>query len=960
MQSLKCILLMGLSGSAMIASAAQAQDAGGAGNNGEALVVTGSRIARPELESPMPVSVTRMDDALAVGRVTAYDALKLDPALGVGLNLGQYQSSSSGDGGTNAGISAVNLRNLGAARTLTLINGQRRVSSGSTSSEVDLNMIPVGMIDRIEVVTGGAAAVYGADAVTGAVNIITRRHMDGLKVTASYGISQRGDGNELMVSAATGGKFADGRGSFAIGGTYSNIDSLSMEDRISAAEGGAAYFANPANTGPADGIADNVPIWNVKNLYLGYEPSYYLAGKHYVIENGVPRDARCDRLVSGGPLQICDGAGSDGKTPWTEEQIRGGMESVAIMANVDYELTDNIRYSADFSFANAKFYGFGHYWHEDSRNVYFKGAGGSVAYIDNPYLPDAMRQQMLAEGVDQVFVSRSFGNFPIQEQNNDRTTFSIAQSLGGGLIGGINWQAFWQYGRTETDAVRNNIPWQSHWLAARDVIADENGNPVCRDEAARAAGCLPLNIVGVDAPSDELLAYVMADAHNRRTNTLETFGANLSGALFALPHGDVSIALGVEHRREALATTIDPMIKNRELVHTFSAVSFEPELNVDMKVTELFGEAVVPLLRDTRFARRLELEAAYRYSDYNTVGSTSTWKVGGTWEPFAGLIVRGTRSRSVRVPNFGELYAPQSISAPAGYVNPCDVTGYYQSATRTANCQALGIAQPLPATTAGQSIPLSVVSGGNADLRPEISNSLTLGAILQPAMIPGLSVTADYWDINIEDAITSFSFTQVLNLCVDLPTTDNGFCSLITFDNATKLPSNIQATAVNAASQGARGVDLGATYRRPLGGGMLNLSLKGTWLIRNVTQSTPGISTGNVINHGDWRNNQRFRATLLTAYDFGKLNIALNTQFMSASKYDPNAAPEQYEINDVPAMIYNDLSVGYDISDNHNITVGVRNMFDTKVPHLPHPVFTNYQVFDRVGRYFFATANMKF
>ena len=924
------------------------------------LVVTGSRIARPEIESAMPVSVTNMDEAIKLGRISAYDALARDPALGIGLNLGAYQSSSSGDGGVNAGISAVNLRNLGTSRTLTLINGQRRVSAGATSSEVDINTIPVAMIDRIEIVTGGAAAIYGADAVTGAVNIITKRDIRGFNITASNGLSSRGDAREVMVSAATGGKFADDRGSFAIGATYSKIASLIMGDRISEIEGGLTTFANPANTGSNDGIPDNITR-QFKSLYMSRIPTYQLGGKHYVVEGESYREARCEILISPGALQNCGGVGSDGATAWIEEQIRGGNESFAVMANVDYALTDAIHYRADFSFSDSKFNGVGHHWHEANRSVYFGGRSGAVATLDNPYLPASVRQQMLAAGVSAISINRKFANFPITEQRIDRQSFTLGQSLGGALVGKLDWQAFWQYGRTETDAVRKNIPWQSHWLAARDVTTNPvTGQAMCRDAAARAAGCIPINIFSVDRPSDALLAYVMADAHNRRVNTLQTFGASVSGSVFALPYGDVSIALGAEHRREGLKTTVDAMVKNRELVHTFSPVGFEPELDVSSSVTEAYGEIVVPVLKDIPFARRLELETAYRYSDYNTVGTTHTWKAGGTWVPFDGLTLRATRSKSVRVPNFGDLYAPQSTSTPAGYVNPCDVTSYFQNATRTANCRALGILTPLPSTASGQSIPPVIVGGGNLNLKPETSNSLTLGAILQPRFIPGLTLTADYWNIDIEDAITTFSFTQVLNLCVDLPTIENQFCKRIGFDPATKLPVNIQATAVNAARITARGIDFGAHYRRPLGAGRLNLSFKGTWLLKNVTQSTPGVSTGNVINDGDWRNNQHFRANLLAAYGIGKFNIALNTQFMSASKFDPNAASEQYEDNSVPARIYNDLSLGYEISEKYSLGIGVKNVLDVKSPNMASPIFNNYQVFDRIGRYFFVNGTLNF
>jgi iron complex outermembrane recepter protein len=910
----------------------------------DAITVTGSRIARQELESAMPVSVIRMDEAFRFGSISAYDALSRDPAIGIG------QSPASAANGWDAGISSPNLRNLGTNRSLTLIDGQRRVSSSARSSAVDIGMIPVGMIDRIEVVTGGAAAIYGADAVTGAVNVITKRDIDGLNISATNGISQRGDASEFMVSLATGGKFAEDRGSFSIGGTYTQSDPLSFRQRYDD-RGWVNNVPNPANTGISDGIPDEIRIDDMRQFYFAYQPSYWLNGKSWIVDNGTPRVAGYDTLYN--PGEFSYGDGGDGRNLRDQDQFRGGFKSLALMGRVDYAITDAIEYGGYFSYARSKYDGMMPQWRDDSRAVFFNGAGGSVAYLDNPYLPAGVRQAMLDNGLSRLNISRTYGNFPAREQDHDRETFTIGQSLGGALTDRLQWEAFWQYGRSE-DEVTELTPYRSHWLAARDVISDPvTGQPVCRDQAARAAGCIPLNIFGVDTPSQALLSYVFGERREQRINTQQIYGASVNGALFSLPYGDVSIALGVEHRTEKLKTRDDPLALIGELQYG-GGPNAHPELDVSSDVSEVYGEIVVPILSGLPFAERLEVEGAYRYSDYSTVGGTDTWKAAATWAPFDWLTLRGVRSRSVRTPNFGELYEPQVTVQQGSISDPCEAGAYHASATRAANCLALGVTTPLPDIKVG---PLTT-SGGNSDLKPETSNSLTLGAIVQPAFLPGLDLTVDYWDINITNVITQFSYTTLLNLCVDLPTIDNPYCERIVRDPATGGPSTILSNQLNAARLYARGIDIGANYRLPLGSGRLSLAFKGTWLLKNVTETTPGIPTGDVQAHNNYQN-PRFRASLVTAYEVGKVNVALETRFMSASTYDVNAiSPESHPDNTVPAMVYNDLSLQYQIGD-HRIGFGIRNLFDVKPPNMP-VLYADSQTYDIVGRYFFTTVNLKF
>lgn len=913
----------------------------------DTIVVTGSRVARPDLINPMPVSVTRMDEALELGRISAYDALARDPALGVGQNL------SSSSSGWDAGISAVNLRNLGTNRSLTLIDGQRRVSSSARSSAVDLGMIPVGMIDRIEVVTGGAAAVYGADAVTGAVNIITKREIEGVHVMATTGVSAEGDASEHLLSLSTGGKFAEGRGRFVIGGSWSKTDPYVYADRFGMGNY-LTYRANRANTGINDGIPDRIINTQTRQMYYDYTPTFWHDDKRWYIEDAGLREGACGVMTDLGQYSVCDGG--DGRHLQDVRQLRAGNEALAVMGRAEFDVNDDTSVNGYFSYADQQYDGATTYWRDDSRTTYFSGNGtsprGASAYLDNPYLPDSVRSYMEGNGLDQLYIDRAWGNFPIREEDHHRKTMTVGAEIKGAITDYVGWSAFAQFGKVTDDYTGGNLPWKSHWIAARDAIADPvTGQPVCRDESARAAGCVPFDIFSMDAPGQDVLDYVLADRHEKRSTSQQLFGAEVGGSLFSLPAGDLGFALGVEHRREALETRDDPLALSGELVYGGGAAA-HPELDVDFDVTEVYAEAIVPLLADSAFAKRLDLEVAYRYSDYSTVGGTDAWKVGLIWEPIDGLAFRGVSSRSVRTPNFGELYEAQ-VNAMTGSINdPCEVASYYATEQRASNCLALGITEPLVDYKIGP----TVVTGGNPDLAPESSDSVTFGFVWQPRFLSGFDMTVDYWDIDISNVITQFSYATLMKLCVDAPSIENPYCARVDRDPASHHATQVRSNQLNAARMYAKGVDFGFNYVRGLGNGQFGAALKASRLLDMVTETTPGISAGDVEYAGSWQHPD-YRGTLTLDYRINDFNVTLDTRYLGKGAYDLNTdSDEAYpDGNYVGSTTYNDLSFGYEISSRYRIGFGVRNLFDREAPYKP-TVYRDTSIHDQVGRSFYLTA----
>jgi len=916
----------------------------------EDIVVTGSRITRPELESAMPVSVVNMDQAETMGITSIHEALLRDPAIGPGVNRNNAQGQ-----GYDGGAASINLRNMGTNRTLTLIDGRRRVSGSARSSAVDLNMIPSAMVERIEVVTGGAAAIYGADAVTGAVNIITKREIEGLEISATSGISGRGDASEFSVSMATGGTFADGRGSFVVGGTYLNSKGLLNSDR-DFGKTRLLYGNNMENTGGDDGLPDKLIYYNFGEFYYHDFPTFALDGVNYGYQNGSLREFHVDTPTNT-PGEFYGGDGGDVKNLLHSDQLRSPLEQAAIISRFDYELTDTITFNGRFDYGRTKYTGTKRHYREDSRNLWLNGAGGARAYLDNPFLPDEIQQIMVGAGLTELPISRGYESFGIFKDIHDRESVTFSAGLTGEILGNLTWDAFYQYGRVEDDIRNPDQLMASRWIAARDVIADPvTGVPVCRDPDARASGCVPFNIFSSDGPTQEQYDWMFTTRNEHRTNTQEIFGGSIVGPIFALPYGDLSVAIGAEHRKESLKTVDDPLATSGEIAHS-GLTGAHPDINASFKVSEIYGEVVIPLLADLPFAQRLDIEGAYRYSDYSTVGGTDSWKIGGTWSPVTGVTFRGVRSRSVRTPNFGELYSPIN-TAPANLGDPCEGASYYTTPTRTANCAALGIAEPGPNSVATS----MVTSGGNPDLEPETSNSLTFGMVLQPAFLSGFDFTMDYWKIEIDDVITQFSANQIASYCVDLPTTTNLFCDQMTRDpnSPVRHIATVSTQYVNASKLSAEGIDAGFNYRTPLGKGKLSLGVKGSYLIGKDVQAVVDDPNTKIREDGGYAD-PRFRATAFINYMIEDLSLNWNGRFVGSAMHDENAATKEvYEDNSVPSRMYNNLSASYNFDDEFRLTLGVNNLFDVEPPYMPGTYLGAAGRYDSVGRYFFISGKANF
>lgn len=908
------------------------------------IVVTGYRTADPDQAAMVPQRSVPIEEAERLGRVTLHDALMREPAIAAGGGL----TSAFGQS-WDAGIATVSLRSLGASRSLALVDGRRRVAGSARSTAIDINMIPAAMVERVEITTG-ASPLHGADAVAGTVNIVTRQRVEGLTVSGISGVSQRGDAGSRSLSLAVGTGFDDGRGSVGLGGTYSEIDPLVFGQRY---QSYVNSVANPANTGADDGIPDRVTVGDFRQIYYAYQPSFFFAGNSYLIDRGTLRAAAYTTPLYAGEFSY--GEGGDGRNLRDRDQLRGGLAALAVLARVQYQFDGGLRYEGGVDAARSLYRGIaGIPLHrDDSRPTWLNGAGGAVARLDNPLLPAALRDFMLANGLETLAISRTYGNFPLMREAHDRRSLTMTHSLSGPLTARMTWKAWVQYGRASDAVATSDIPRVAHWVAAREVVADPaTGAPICRDAAARAAGCVPLDIFSEAPPSAALKAYVLGSRHEDRTTSQTLFGAETSGPVVALPGGDAALLVGLEHRRDTLVTRDDPQMASAFSIG-LGGFPAHPDLDAASKVSELYGRVTVPLLRRRPLAHRLEAEGSFRYSHHSAAGDMMGWQFAGAWSPVAGLAFRAARARSVRAPDFGELHEPAVVRELGSISDPCEAADYFQNPTRIANCRALGIVDPLVDFKLGP----YVTTEGNPELAPETANSLTLGLMLEPRFLPRFKAAIDYWDIAIADAIVQYSDRQVMSLCVDLPTIDNVFCRAIDRDPGDHHVDAIRIRQVNAARMHARGVDLSASYGSMLGSGTLRLGVTGSYLLRQRIKTIDGVAAGNIDNAGDWRH-PRFRATMLATYALGALSVSLDTRFVSSGKLDASAqSAEAYDENRIPPVVYNDLSVRAAVSSKMEFGAGVNNIFDTSPPYI-YSVYNNGTLYDTVRRYYYVVAKL--
>lgn len=894
----------------------------------EEVVVTGSRIARSSYDQPTPVTVINAEAIEKSGFSNVSDILNRTPQVGVGL--GTSNSYFNAD----AGASFINLRGLGTNRTLVLVDGRRRVSGTQLSSAVDLTTIPTNMIGNIEVITGGAAAVYGADAVTGVVNVTLKQDVEGFEFSGRTGLSSRGDADSHSAGILYGQKLDGDRGSFLFGLSYNKEDLLWAKDRPWG-ERAVDLFGNPANTGPADGVFNSVAIQDYRFPNTSYGGAFVIGGTRYTYDNGV-RPTRNDIAFN-----ASTGIGGDGFNDADFAPLRNESEVLAALTHFEYRLWDPVKLFGDFQFARTKT--------DSPLQPSFDSA--VVITADNPLIPADVRALMNNAGQTSLSIGRT--NYD-QGQNHrfvDRNTYTLVGGFEGD-VGAFHWTAFQQYGRYEADISRTHERIQSRYLEAVDVIAGPGGTPVCRSTTARAAGCVPLSLFGRYAATPEAIAYFDYTQRTNVVNRQSVTGLQATGSVFELPAGDVKLATGLEYRKESLSVQEDPLAVGRLLQRAIGS-----SLDADFNVKEAFAEVLVPILADRPFVRELSVEGALRFSDYDTVGNTTAWKLGAQYAPIDDVRLRVTNSRSVRAPNLAELSSPGTTSS-VFILDPCDATRRNLSPNRPANCAALNLAPTFSDPFANQA--KRVVTSGNANLSEEESDSWTVGVVFTPSFMSGLSVSVDWFKIDIEDAINVVPLQRLVDNCVDSASIANPFCGLITRRGDGAI-TDVNVTPINVGSLKTSGIDFQANYGMPIGSWGFHVALAGTYLDENdilvieTDKSTLDVNVGEV-------DNPRWRVNLVPGIEVGPFRLDWTMRFIDGSKVDVQQSAEGRDDNEVDSRLYHDLTASYRWNDSLRLSAGVNNAFDEEPPFSRETVRGDKRgvLFDNIGRYFFVGLTTSF
>lgn len=972
------VLLTGASGQAL------AQSEPGTGTNDattiDKITVTGSRIARTGFVTSSPVTAITTDEIRATGAVNIGDLMTKLPQLTPTYTLG----NSTRFIGT-AGLGLLDLRGMGTSRTLVLVNGRRHVGSSPGSTAVDVNTIPVEWIDRVEVITGGASAVYGADAVAGVVNFIMKKSFEGMELRAQSGQASEGSFDRSFVSFSAGREFDEGRGNAAIAMEYSTQDRFGRGNR----EIGRRYLVSTPNPDydptrpPSKSNPQNIFTGPGGNHSISYGGTFTIGafqpGSRYLFnDDGTFRANRYDGVVISPTSCVdCDFADLNAVA-----DLQPKFDRFSVNTIFNYDLNDNHRFffEGKYSKTESEYYG--------------QPAFDTALRIrrDNAYISPELGALMDENGLSTLTLSRFNVDAGRRGEDVERQTSRVVFGLEGYLGEDWSYETSLNYGQTTISRLNLNNRINERWQAGLDVVRDASGNLVCRTTLDPGAinphtgnvysnfartGCVPFSVFGNGAVNPEAAAWFNTNSLNTSKLQQTVFSASASnGSLFSLPAGDVGFAGGFEYRKEESRENTDPLAA---LGLTF--LNAIPSRKGSYSVKEVFAETSIPLLADLPGVERLALDLAGRYSDYDTIGSATTWNIGIDWSILSSLRFRGTHAQAVRAPSISELFNPQSQNF-ATIADPCNYQGTNSNrpdtakdpALRQANCSALGIPvgwiDTYSATRPG-------VSGGNPDLDSETAKSVSFGFVWQPEFFEGFGMSVDYWRVTLHDAIGSVTAQTNATRCVDSPGgIDNKFCGFIqrapaggyTDPQGREYPAHSiigwSALAENLAKSRRVGVDVEMDYRFDLAGGRTTLRFVGTRMIQSREwefQDFPDEYEEYVTYVTD----PRWRANFQAKYVWGDWRASWDMNYVDGNL---RVRPSSYQSN--PGSIspihngshtYHNLQAGYTFADSGlDVYIGVDNAFDKDPPINYFGADVGGALYDNIGRYMYIGATYKF
>ncbi|MFD0320398.1 TonB-dependent receptor domain-containing protein [Lysobacter gummosus] len=932
----------------------------------ETVTVTGSRISNPNVVSPAPVSVLTAEDIKATGAVNIGDLLTTMPQLATTFTMG-----NSGRFIGTAGVAMQDLRNLGTARTLVLVNGRRMVGASAGTSAVDTNLIPADWVERVEVITGGASAVYGADAVSGVVNFILKKKYEGANLHAQINDSQHGSFGKKFISVTGGGNFAEDRGNYALSFEHSQQDSLMFGDRF----GKQAYRALRTPGSGFDttlvGDAGNYTITSAGTFSLG---SNFNPDLRYTFDrNGQVRKQRFDGAVDRNSSATCTNCDRLDNNQVLQLQPRYKRDTVSAVAGFDLNQDHRLYFEGMYSKVHSK----------TSSSPAF-GATGNPHIIerDNAYITPEMLA--LIGSRPSINLARNDVDAGGRGEDTDRQTARVVFGAEGSAFGSdSNWlyDVSVNYGRTHERRRNLNNRHMERFYAGLDAVKDANGNIVCRSKIDPthvnlayynntaspdgiispevAASCIPFSVFGEGAISPGAANWFNVTTISKSRLTQFVAGGSLTNNnLFELPAGPVSFGAGVEYRRETSRSINDPLdISGQTFLNAI------PNSGGSYNVRELWTEVAIPLLHDIPLIKSLTVGAAARYSKYDTIGSTKAWRYNLDWAINDSLRVRGNMSAAVRAPNIDELFGGQSQNF-GGVSDPCDAINIRNGkdpAVRARNCAALGLPADFEDTFSATNEGLS---GSNPDLEPETGRSWTAGLVFTPTFLEGFGMNVDYWKIRLTDAIGAPSFQQTADRCVDNPAgINNIYCTNTRrgpdgqIDFLVSINQNIAATETD-------GVDIGVYYTHDLWGGRMRWDLNATKVLGYTDfpfqeDKDETIDQNKTLGFPEWK------ATLRLGYTRDNWGLNWNTRYADGGLRVSN---ETYRSNPTSVNVYNagsgvahDIRGSYSIKDTGwQIYGGITNVFDSDPPVNLFGTGFGSGLYDQIGRAYYVGVNYKF
>jgi outer membrane receptor protein involved in Fe transport len=1003
---------------AQTAPAAAADAAPQPAENDQTIIVTGSRIRVPNVKSAIPITSVTGDLFFQTGKVSVGDVLSQLPSL-----RSTITSANSTQFIGTAGLNLLDLRGLGTQRTLVLQNGRRHVPADLllTGNAVDINEIPTDLIERVDIVTGGSSAVYGSDAIAGVVNFVLKDHYDGIQIRAQSGVSSEHDAGAYYVSGLAGKNFADDRGNLAINIEYSRQNPLFASDRdyFSRNRGFVTIDSDPANSiNGSDGNPDRTFYNDIRDARysnggtvedFNTNPSY----------NGVPvTDAFTPYVFQpDGTLVLQAGQrigrrqnsflGGNGSTFQEGRQVSLQPQTDRIGGNI----VGHFDVSPAFKpFIEAKFVHTFTVGGQSGPSFIFRGGilGDSREhfFIDNPFLTAQARGVISSiyagdpdfdsQGI--FLLNRNNVDLGVREERTKRDMYRVVFGARGRITNALDYEVSANYGRFDefTHQVGNlNV---QRFLLAIDAVRDPATNRiVCRAQidptaaiafndagqkylAGDVANCIPLNLFGEGNASQAAVSYVNPLTSSKARAEQFVINGFLSGDtknFFNLPGGPVGFVVGGEYRSEKQFQAFDEFVQAGV---TFSNVipTFAPPR---FSVKEAFGELRVPIFSHVPFADELTLSGAARVSDYRgSTGTVYAYNGNLVWAPVADIRLRANYSRAVRAPALTETYGVQSQNFASNFVDPCAAsqigTG---TATRAANCAAAGV----PTTydyTYGSS--LEIISGGNTALQAEKSDSYTIGAVVTPRFVPGLSISVDYYSIKVKNVISAPTAQSIADGCYDAVTLTNQFCALFTRNPAGSTDSGGQDNSfaiangtlkqllLNYAKLKVRGIDVDLTYNHKIDGvASLQSIVNLTYVLQNdqfLFPTDPNRPDQILFELGDpqlkinW-NLQAKRGSFTLGYQLRYISrqVLNNAEDTYSVGGRPPQNADYADVRFYKAAFYHDARVSVDATERFNVYAGVDNLTD-RLPQYGLQGTGNDAIYDNRGRYFYVGAVAKF